>query len=65
MGKPNINESGMVESIYHVGPRKVWLNGKSAAVTLGKDLVPLIGRKVLITIKVLREPLTQPVNKIS
>ena len=45
----------LVEEVIEVGPRKVFKLNDYAAVYLGKDLRPLIGRKVILIIKVLHQ----------
>lgn len=44
-----------IREIYEVGPRTVTRTGKRATVYLGKDFNFLIGRKVILQVKVLEE----------
>ena len=49
-----MKSEGLVDYEIECGPRKVTRAGGSAAVYLGKEFEPLIGRRVILVIKVLR-----------
>jgi len=45
----------IVEEVIEVGPRKITRGGTSVAIILGKDFIPLKGRRAIVVLKLLRE----------
>jgi len=45
----------LIEEVIEVGPRKITRGGSSVIVILGKDFIPLKGRRAIVVLKLLRE----------
>jgi len=45
----------LIEGEYAVGPRKIGKTSKGPVIYLGKSLAPLIGRRALVIVKILKE----------
>jgi len=50
-----MGSDSLIEAVYAVGPRKIGRTNRGPVIYLGKELEPLVGRKALIIIQVLKE----------